>query len=77
MLASGKYKYIRNLIHGETEELYDLDSDPDELHNLATEKTHQRRLRRMRREAVEELRRTDAGLADNLPPLRYRDKTKE
>ena len=77
MLASGKYKYIRNLIPGETEELYDLDSDPDELHNLATEKTHQRRLRRMRREAVEELRRTDAGLADNLPPLRYRDKTKE
>lgn len=67
MLAEGKFKYIRNLIEGETEELYNLDKDPHELHNLATKKFHQRRLQKMRQSTVNELHRTDAGMADHLP----------
>lgn len=67
MLASGKFKYVRNLIAGETEELYDLSKDPEELRNLASKKIHQRRLRRMRMETIQELKRTDAGFVHAMP----------
>ena len=69
MLAQGHYKYVRTLVSGETEELYDISRDPGELVNLAAESTHQARLRTMRRQAVEELRRTDAGFVDDLPAV--------
>ena len=36
--------------------------DPEELVNLAAQPTHQTRLKRMRQQAVDELRRTDVGL---------------
>ena len=32
LLRDGKFKYIRNLVAGETEELYDLDADPEEVY---------------------------------------------
>ena len=67
MLASGKYKYVRNLVSGETEELYDLAKDPNELKNLASKKLHQRRLRRMRLETRQELQRTSAGFVNQMP----------
>lgn len=69
MYCSGHYKYIRNLIAGETEELYDLQADPHELHNLAQLKRHDELLTAMRSGAIDELRRTDAGLVDHLPPV--------
>jgi hypothetical protein len=69
MLARGNYKYVRTLVTGETEELYDISRDPAELINLAAEPKHQQRLRQMRQEAVEELRRTDAGFVDELPAV--------
>jgi len=69
MLARGNYKYVRTLVAGETEELYDISRDPAELINLAAEPKHQQRLRQMRQEAVEELRRTDAGFVDDLPAV--------
>jgi arylsulfatase A-like enzyme len=69
MLARGNYKYVRTLVSGETEELYDISRDPAELINLAAEPKHQQRLRQMRQEAVEELRRTDAGFVDELPDV--------
>ena len=72
MLASGKFKYIRNLIDGETEELYDLDRDPDELNNLAMKKPYRWRLRKMRESAIEELVRTEAGLVNQLPSIKNR-----
>ena len=67
--CEGNMKYIRNLVADETEELYDLDADPDELTNLALVAQHDALLKKMRSAAVDELRRTDAGLADHLPPV--------
>lgn len=67
MLCEGNYKYIRNLVEGETEELYHLREDPEELENLAQQKAHQDLLAKFRAQAVKELRRTKAGMADRLP----------
>ena len=66
-LLRGRYKYIRTLVEGEVEELYDLKTAPEELVNLALKPEHLERLRKMRAETLAELRRTDAGLVDSLP----------
>ena len=68
-LRGDRYKYIRNLIPGETEELYDLEADPIELVNLAMDKAHRELLRRLREETIAELRRTDCPFVDELPPV--------
>ena len=70
LLRDGKYKYIRNLVAGETEELYDLVADPEELTNLAVKPEHATRLRELRAKAIAELRRTDATFVDRMPPTR-------
>jgi arylsulfatase A-like enzyme len=70
MLCEGSYKYIRNLVEGETEELYDLKNDPNELTNLALDPVHRSRVTAMRVQAIAELRRTDAALVDQLPAVR-------
>ena len=49
------------------EELYDLRSDPDELHNLALDPGSRELLSEYRRRLVAELERTGAALAENLP----------
>ena len=67
MFSQGHYKYIRNLVDGEMEELYDLESDPDELKNLAFQMEQLTRLRSFRAAAIAELKRTDAPFVDNLP----------
>lgn len=69
MLRDGRYKYVRPLVAGELEELYDLESDPDELENLVAEAAHQERLAKLRAAAVAELRRTGAGFVDNMPTV--------
>ena len=69
MLARGNFKYVRNLVEGETEELYDLQSDPGELTNLVADPNQSSRLVEMRKAAVAELRRTDAGFVDQLPAV--------
>ena len=68
-LRVDKYKYIRWLVPGEIEELYDIDSDPEELRNLAVESEYHALLADCRDKTVSELRRTDAGMVDNLPPV--------
>ena len=68
-LHDGRYKYIRSLVEGEIEELYDLQTDPEELTNLALKKAHSSRLQKMRQQTVAELRSADAGFADSMPAV--------
>jgi arylsulfatase A-like enzyme len=68
-LLDGRHKYIRTLVEGEVEELYNLETDPEELHNLALDPAHREKLRSMRAATLTELRRTDAGMVDHLPPF--------
>jgi arylsulfatase A-like enzyme len=70
MLRVGSYKYIRNLVEKEIEELYDLEADPEELHNLAGASEHAERLAAMRDQLNSELERTEAPFAGNLPSTR-------
>jgi arylsulfatase A-like enzyme len=69
-LRKGRYKYIRTLIEGEIEELYDLNSDPQELTNLALQAKHADRLKAYRRATLAELGRTGAGMLKNLPAVK-------
>ena len=69
-LRQGRYKYIRTLVEGEIEELYDLESDPEELSNLALKKEYARTLVTLRKATVAELRRTKAGMVDALPAVK-------
>jgi len=70
LLRDGKYKYVRTLVKGETEELYDLEADPEELTNLAAKPEHAARLKELRAKAIDELRRTDAKFVDKMPPTK-------
>lgn len=67
MLANGRYKYVRNLIEGEVEELYDMQKDPEELNNLALNPLHAERLSGLRAKATQELHRTKAPFVDAMP----------
>ena len=58
-----------DVVEGEIEELYDLESDPEELTNLAQEKSQAARVAKMRADTIAELKRTDAGFADALPSV--------
>jgi arylsulfatase A-like enzyme len=70
LLRDGRFKYVRTLVAGEIEELYDLDADPEELRNLAARTEHQAQLSALRARLAAELHRTDAPFADSLPPTR-------
>jgi arylsulfatase A-like enzyme len=69
MFRERNFKYIRPLIT-DLEELYDLNTDPDELNNLSIKPEHQATLRRLRAATIAELKRTKAGFADRMPPVR-------
>ena len=69
-LHDGRYKYIRSLVENEIEELYDLDTDPEELNNLALAAAHAKRLKEMRAGTIAELKRTDAKFVDKMPAVR-------
>jgi len=66
----GKYKYIRTLLAGEMEEIYDLEADPQELTNLALRPEHRALLTDLRSKCFAELRRTGAPFVDSLPPTK-------
>ena len=69
-IRHGTHKYIRNLKAGETEELYDLTTDPEELTNLIGEPKLQSRVQELRVMLAAELRRTEAGFVEHLPPVK-------
>ena len=62
--------YIRTLVADAIEELYDLKADPEELQNLAVKADFHELLAEFRKLLIAELRRTDSGMVDNLPPVR-------
>ena len=66
-LREGDLKYIRTLIEGEVEELYNLKEDPKELTNLARNPAHPEKFMELRKKTITQLRRTDAGMVDALP----------
>jgi len=66
-LVSGRLKYIRTLKEGQIEELYDLESDPEELTNLALNREFADELSELRAAVITELERTDAGMVDSMP----------
>ena len=69
-LRRGSFKYIRTLVQNEIEELYDIDTDPEELTNLALDPSYRSRLRRLRADTLAEMRRTQWELVDYLPGVR-------
>jgi arylsulfatase A-like enzyme len=68
-LHDGRYKYIRTLVEGEIEELYDLEADAAELQNLALNPEYASRLESMRAATILELKRTGCGFAERMPPV--------
>jgi arylsulfatase A-like enzyme len=70
LLRDGRYKYVRTLVEGEVEELYNLDADPEELTNLAVKSENLPLIESLRAKTTAELRRTDAGFVDSMPPTR-------
>jgi len=66
----GDYKYITTLVPDEIEELYNIEEDPRELKNLALDSDNYKLMDQMRSMMLEELRRTNAGLVENLPVSR-------
>jgi hypothetical protein len=66
-LLEGDLKYIRTLVPGEPEELYDLSKDPGELVNLALEATSSETVIRLRAAAITELKRAGAKMVNTLP----------
>ncbi|KKK79572.1 hypothetical protein LCGC14_2832130, partial [marine sediment metagenome] len=49
------------------EELYDLNNDPEELHNLAVDKNYQSMLEQYRNETIDLFKANGAGFLDLLP----------
>lgn len=63
-LRHGRHKFVRYLGADEPEELYDLQSDPEELTNLAARSEHRAVRDRLDRMLAEELRASDADFPD-------------
>ncbi len=67
MLHTGKYKYIRHIYKDYIEELYDLESDPEELVNLAVKAEYKDLLGELRSQLLEEFKAKNCQFLDLLP----------
>lgn len=67
MLRKDKYKYVRYIYKNYIEELYDLENDPDELHNLAIKKEYHDLLAEYRKETEELFKAKGATFIDLMP----------
>ncbi|MDA7921312.1 sulfatase-like hydrolase/transferase [Verrucomicrobiales bacterium] len=68
-LVEADLKYIRTLVPGEPEELYDLTDDPAELVNLALDAKHSETVVRLRNATIAELKRNGAKLVETMPAV--------
>ena len=64
-----RYKYIRTMVQGDMEQLYDTKADPEELVNLALDPGYKDLLHKMREATIAELKRTDAPFLDAMPAV--------
>lgn len=69
-IVDGRYKYIQTLIKNEPCELYDLENDPEELHNLAYKDEYKETLKKMQQLMISEMERTNCGFVDKLPAVK-------
>lgn len=67
MMRKDKYKYVRYIYKDYIEELYDLENDPEELHNLAIKKEYHDLLAGYRKETEELFKTKGATFVDLLP----------
>jgi arylsulfatase A-like enzyme len=70
VVRDNQWKYIRYLEPGQIEELYNLAQDPEELTNVATKPGNDKVLAALRATLTAELKRTESGFADQLPPVK-------
>lgn len=78
MIRSGRYKYVAYAGEDREEEVYDLETDPEELVNLAASPEHKPLLNELRKKAATELRKTQSGFngghfIDFFPLLRAQE----
>jgi arylsulfatase A-like enzyme len=65
-----RYKFIQTLVENEIPELYHIDNDPDELHNLALLPEYRDTVKKHHQLLVSELKRTNAQFVDSLPSMK-------
>ena len=71
MIHDGTYKYTRYANPDRIEELYHLESDPDELDNLAVKPEHKALLLKLREDCKQEIIRSGGRpFAEHLPTPR-------
>jgi len=67
MIRKGKYKYVRYIYKDYLEELYDLEADPEELHNLAVRPEYHETKLDMRALLTNELKQNGVQFLHLLP----------
>lgn len=65
-----RYKFIQTFVENEIPELYQIDSDPDELHNLALFPEYRDTVKKHHKLLVSELKRTNARFVNSLPAMK-------
>jgi arylsulfatase A-like enzyme len=69
-VVNDRYKYIQSFVENEIPELYHIDDDPDELHNLALLPEYREIVIKQKALLLSELKRTEAKFVDQLPSVR-------
>jgi arylsulfatase A-like enzyme len=65
-----RFKFIQTYVEDEIPELYHIDNDPHELHNLALLPQYREIVKQHRQLLVSKLKRTNAGFVDSLPSMK-------
>lgn len=68
MMRLGKWKYARYLVDDYLEEVYDMENDPHEIHNLAADPAFAEKVRELRERCEAEFRRTRSGWDEGTGP---------